>query len=62
MPLLTVAGGQVALPHKLLPASRVQIFPDARHGIAFSHPVQCARAFTCFVAGLSGRSHKEETS
>ena len=52
---------QVALLHKLLPASRVQIFPAARHGIAFSHPAQCVRAFTCFVAGLSGPSHPEET-
>lgn len=53
---------QIVALHKLLPASRVQIFPDARHGIAFSHPAQCARAFTCFVAGLSGPSNPEETS
>ena len=52
---------QVAALHKLLPACQVYILPNARHGIAFSHAGQCARAFLTFVAAQSGSIPTLET-
>ncbi len=57
VPVLLISGdaspyvgvAQVAALKALLPSARVQILAGVRHGIAFSHPAQCARLFRDFA-------------
>jgi 3-oxoadipate enol-lactonase len=65
VPVLLISGddspyvgvGQVAALKALLPDARVNILPGVRHGIAFSHAEESARAFCDFVKPAS----REET-
>lgn len=68
VPALLIAGdsspyvglGQLAALRQLLPHARVQVIPNAGHGIAFSHARVCARSLLDFVAGAAGLSFLPE--
>lgn len=39
--------------HRLLPTSRLQVFPHARHGLPFSHARECSTVFRSFLDSVS---------
>jgi len=47
VPLATMAEMRAALPD-----ARLQVFPNARHGLPFSHGRGCARALRAFIEAL----------
>lgn len=44
-----VSAAEMADLHARLPRSQLQVFPHARHGLPFSHPVACAKALRAFL-------------
>lgn len=43
--------------HRLIPDAELAVFPGVRHGLAFSHGMDCAQALLAFLERRLGRRH-----